>query len=271
MTLASVGGALVAGALVLALANLIRTIRSGRSGSLLLPAASGRHPSGVMPGARRRRRGGSDPGPRAGRRSGSTGAIGSSLAGSVAAAAVGLVVIVLGVGPAVVAVGGSVAVRAGVVRAARRRRGRQVDQAMPELIDQFVIAASAGHPVHRCVEVVAPRAPEPVRGPLAAACSVVARGAPLADGLHQLGAELGTLGPALTDALVAAQRTGAPLAPALRRVAATARDRRRRAAEEAARRLPVTLLFPLVCCVLPAFGLLAVVPLLAGSLGSLRP
>ena len=44
---------------------------------------------------------------------------------------------------------------------------------------------------------------------------------------------------------------------------------RRREAEERARRLPVQLLFPLVVCVLPAFGLLAVVPLLAGSLPAL--
>ena len=38
----------------------------------------------------------------------------------------------------------------------------------------------------------------------------------------------------------------------------------------AARRLPVHLLFPLVLCTLPAFGLLTVAPLLAGGLRSLR-
>jgi hypothetical protein len=30
------------------------------------------------------------------------------------------------------------------------------------------------------------------------------------------------------------------------------------------------MLFPLVCCVLPAFGLLTIVPLLAGSVSDLR-
>ena len=45
---------------------------------------------------------------------------------------------------------------------------------------------------------------------------------------------------------------------------------RRVAAEEAARRIPVTMLFPLVMCVLPAFALLTVVPILAATLGDLR-
>ena len=44
-----------------------------------------------------------------------------------------------------------------------------------------------------------------------------------------------------------------------------------RRAASSARRVPVTLLFPLVFCTLPAFALLTVAPLLAGGLRSLRP
>ncbi|MFP3901955.1 MAG: hypothetical protein ACLFXM_13965, partial [Acidimicrobiia bacterium] len=79
-------------------------------------------------------------------------------------------------------------------------------------------------------------------------------------------------GPALrplVDALAQHDRYGGALRPALERVGIEARLRRRRAADEAARRLPVTLLFPLVLTTLPAFALLTVVPLLAGSLGSM--
>ena len=54
-------------------------------------------------------------------------------------------------------------------------------------------------------------------------------------------------------------------------LAREARLDRRRRAEARARRVPVLLLFPLVLCVLPAFGLLTVVPLLVGSLPDLAP
>ncbi|CAN5236210.1 hypothetical protein BH23ACT2_BH23ACT2_22140 [soil metagenome] len=191
-----------------------------------------------------------------------------SVALLVGLAVVGLVVV--GLGPTVAvsaaALGGHVARH----RRVHRHRRRALDDALPELVELFVLAASAGHPVHRCVEVVAVRAPSAVRPVMSDVQVQVARGEPLAAVLRRAGSNLGDLGPTLTDALVASLQTGAPLAPTLRQVAATARDRRRRAAEEAARRLPISLLFPLVCCVLPAFGLLAVVPLLAGSLGSLQ-
>ena len=154
-------------------------------------------------------------------------------------------------------------------RGARARRGA-VDRATPDLVDLFVLASSVGHSVHRSLELVAPRAPLAVRPTLAMACARVARGAPLAQVLGEVGRELGPLGTTLTDALVAGLVTGAPLGPPLAGVAEVARDHRRRQAEEAAKRLPVTLLLPLVCCVLPAFTLLAVVPLVAGSFASLR-
>ena len=188
---------------------------------------------------------------------------------AVAGIAAVVALVVLGAALGLGAILASLVGRVVVVRAQRRRRLAEVDQAMPDLLDLFRIAVAAGHPVHRCLDEVSGRAPAAVQPPLRRVVERVGRGAPLAAELVAVAGALGTLGPALTDALVAASVTGAPLGPALDRVAATARDRRRRSAEVAARRLPVTLLFPLVCCVLPAFVLLAVVPLLAGSLGSL--
>jgi tight adherence protein B len=74
----------------------------------------------------------------------------------------------------------------------------------------------------------------------------------------------------LVRALRDHERDGTPLLAALEAAAATLRHERRRHAEAAARRAPVALLFPLVLCVLPAFVLLTVVPLLVTAMSSLR-
>lgn len=153
-------------------------------------------------------------------------------------------------------------------RVSARQRAER-DRALPELIDLFLLAASAGLPVATALPVVASRAPMPLRPALARANGRLERGAPLADALQGMREELGSRAVALVDVLGAAARTGSPLVPSLHQVVATARDERTRAAEEAARRLPVSLLFPLACCVLPAAVLLALVPVIASSLSSL--
>jgi tight adherence protein C len=156
----------------------------------------------------------------------------------------------------------------------RRRAARELarrDEAVPDLIDLFAIAAAAGHTAHGCVHAVAPRAPQPVQPVMVRASLRLKEGEPIRDVLPDTGAELGPLGRPLAAALVAGAASGAPMADGLGQVSEAAREVRRRRAEEQARRLPVTLLFPLVLCILPAFLLLAVVPLLVGSLGSLQP
>lgn len=87
----------------------------------------------------------------------------------------------------------------------------------------------------------------------------VDRGRPFSDALEELPLQLGGVHP-LVSALVAHDRYGSPIADNLARLAADSRADARRRAEQAARRLPVTLLFPLTVCVLPAFLLLTVVP-----------
>ena len=90
-----------------------------------------------------------------------------------------------------------------------------------------------------------------------------------ADALGDQLAPLGERAHALADVLRDHLRYGVPLLPALERTSLELRLDRRRAAEVEARRVPVRLLFPLVTCVLPAFALLTVVPLLAASLDAL--
>jgi tight adherence protein C len=154
----------------------------------------------------------------------------------------------------------------------RRRRlahDREVRGALPDTVDLFRLAVGAGMSAHQAVDGVARHAPAPVDLALAEVQRRVELGERLGDAIEALDA-LGDPVLPLVAALRGAARHGAPLGDALERVAADARVVRRRRAEEDARRLPVQLLFPLVLCVLPAFGLLAVVPLLLASLRSLQ-
>jgi tight adherence protein C len=73
----------------------------------------------------------------------------------------------------------------------------------------------------------------------------------------------------LSVALGRSQRLGTSLRTALRSVAQDLRDERRIRAEEAARRAPVKMLFPLVLLILPAFLLLTVGPVLLATIRSL--
>jgi Flp pilus assembly protein TadB len=139
-----------------------------------------------------------------------------------------------------------------------------------DVIDLFVLAFGAGLNLRLALTAVARRAPSAWAATLGDAVDQVDRGQRVADALDALPITLGEPARPLVRVLAGAERYGTPLLPALDRLAFDARLDRRRRAEEAARRVPVKLLFPLVLCVLPAFGMLTVAPLLAGALESLR-
>lgn len=155
-------------------------------------------------------------------------------------------------------------------RVAERRR-RRVRRDLPEVVDLVALAVGAGLTVPLAVTVVARRVDGPVGDELGRVDREVAHGRRLADVLDEVPMRLGDEVRPLTAALAASDRYGAPLLAGLERLAADLRADRRRSAESAARRVPVALLFPLVLCILPAFALLTVAPLLAGGLAALRP
>jgi tight adherence protein C len=155
----------------------------------------------------------------------------------------------------------------------RRRRRNEIADQIPDVVDLFAVATAAGLNPRLATSAVAERAPPgPIADALRAAIAQVDHaGSRLADALDDLPTLLGddAIRP-LVSALTDAERYGAALGPTLDRLADDARRARQRRAEEAARRLPVKLLFPLVTCILPAFGLLTVAPLIAGGLRALR-
>ncbi len=149
-----------------------------------------------------------------------------------------------------------------------RQRRDQIREQLPDLVDMLRIAVGAGMTVRLAIDAVAARSDGVIGEHLREVQRRVQLGQRLHEALDAL-AEMGDPVIPLTAALTASEHDGSPLVPSLERVAAETRLMRRHAAEEAARRLPVKLLFPLVACILPAFVLLTVVPLLGGAIGSL--
>jgi Flp pilus assembly protein TadB len=191
--------------------------------------------------------------------------------------------------PVEVAVGGAVALALGLalpplallglglpllrrrrlVHRATRARARAVAAGLPESVDLFLLCGGAGLSLPLAHPLVAERVPPPVGEALARAAIAADAGAVRADALLAELIPLGDRAAALAHVLVDHLRYGVPLVPALERLGLELRLDRRRRAEEEARRVPTRLLAPLLCCVLPAFGLLTVVPLLVATFRSL--
>jgi tight adherence protein C len=144
-----------------------------------------------------------------------------------------------------------------------------VADGLPEVVDLLLLCCSAGIALPLAHPLVADHLPPPIGPALHAADAATSAGLPRADALVQELGRLGDRATALAHVLADHLRYGVALAPALDRLGLELRLDRRRRAEQDARRVPVRLLAPLVTCVLPAFGLLTVVPLLVASLRSL--
>lgn len=148
-------------------------------------------------------------------------------------------------------------------RIEERRRARAVEQAvaveLPVTVDLLAVAVGAGCTPYLAVDTAARWAPARLAAWLDDVRRACALGRGFADALDDLATRVPPLQP-LVDALLASDRFGAPVGDALLRLAAERRTALRRRAEARARTVPVRLLFPLIFLVLPAFGLLTVVP-----------
>jgi tight adherence protein C len=155
-------------------------------------------------------------------------------------------------------------------RQARRHVAAVVDE-LPDVVDLLRLTTSAGLPVTSAIRAIGGRPGGVIGATFVRASSRVAHGGTTADTLDVLHHDCGPAIRSLVDALADHDRYGTALGPVLDRLGLESRLNRRRQAEEAARRLPIALLFPLVLTVLPAFVLLTIIPLLAGSFSSLQP
>jgi pilus assembly protein TadC len=148
-----------------------------------------------------------------------------------------------------------------ITRRRARRDGDRLASELPLVADLLTVAVGAGCTPFLAVEATTRWAPESSAARLGSVLHACALGVGFGDALADLARRDVVLRP-LGDALAMCERTGAPVAPVLARLADDARAATRRRAETRARTVPVRLLFPLVFLVLPAFGLLTVAPAL---------
>lgn len=151
-----------------------------------------------------------------------------------------------------------------------QNRDQNVIGDLAEAVDLFLLGTSAGLTVWLTLEEVAKHMQGAVGETLREAVRRVNLGASLVETLDWLSRQHNGQLRLLTRPLIEAERYGVALEPSLLLAREETRQLRRRQAETAARRVPVKLMFPLVLCILPAFGLLTVVPQLISTLNLLR-
>lgn len=153
-------------------------------------------------------------------------------------------------------------------REARRRRF-EVDDALADVADLLLVVLGAGSSVGQSIEWLAARGPTATKPGFEAVIERAASGRSLVESMSPLVDDLSPAYWPLVSALISAVRDGSPTSVLLLRLGDEARAARRRSNDRAARALPVQMLFPLVCCSLPAVLVGAVLPLMLVALGRL--
>ena len=187
-----------------------------------------------------------------------------------AAVALGSTVLVGGpVGPVVGLVAGAVCWRVvgRLEPPAARRHRRALAAAVPHVVDLMAACLAAGLSPAAALEEIRAAVGPPVRDELAAVSRRLALGVDPVTVWSDLAGhpQLGGLG----RSLARAARSGASVADAMQRLADDLRRAARADVESRARSVGVQAAVPLGLCLLPAFVLVGVVPLVAGSLGVL--
>lgn len=140
-------------------------------------------------------------------------------------------------------------------------RSPSTDEPIALFFDHVAAGLRSGAPLTTALDVTCAVAANELREPLARARRQAALGRAWPDALHCVDPD--GLGDVRT-ALGRAQRLGTPPAAALEALAEGRRAAARHDFERRVRRAPVLMVLPLVLCVLPAFGFLAIVPFIRG-------
>jgi tight adherence protein C len=154
--------------------------------------------------------------------------------------------------------------------AARRRHRRRLQNELPAAIEVLRMGVASGLTLTEAIEVAAREVRDSAGEVFGQVAHRHRRGESLADALISVATRVGDPAEAVLVLLATTHRSGAAIGDALGRIAMRQRAALRRDAEARARRLPVALLLPLVCCVLPSFAMLTIVPVLASGVSRLH-
>jgi pilus assembly protein TadC len=155
-------------------------------------------------------------------------------------------------------------------RSHRRLKQRldRIDRALPDAIDMLMLLIHSGCSSIRAFEQLRILSAPVLWPALDQLLLRLRRGVPLAEALSTLTDLLGTQMITVVDALRSNDYYGTPLGPALDRISDHMLRERLRRAEIAARTLSVRITFPLVVCILPAFALGALGPVVLSAISS---
>lgn len=147
--------------------------------------------------------------------------------------------------------------------AAVRRRRAALEARLPQVVDLMGVCLSAGRSADGALRLVADVVGEPMRGELTTYSRKLELGADPPAVWRSLAAhpQLGPLGRCLQRSA----ETGASVAAALVRLGDELHAARRAATEARARTIEVRASLPLGLCLLPAFVLIGIVPMIASS------
>jgi tight adherence protein C len=152
-----------------------------------------------------------------------------------------------------------------VVRAARRRRVREIESNLPLVLELFATMAEAGLGFDAALlKIVASQGgDQPLVSELVIFQREMLAGVPRFQGLRQLArrVEVTSL-TTFTSAVIQAEQVGASIAETLRHQADDLRVRRREHALLLAQALPVKLVFPLVLCFMPGIFVSTLAPVI---------
>ena len=151
-----------------------------------------------------------------------------------------------------------------ILRRRARRRMFRIQTALPDSLDLMVVCLEAGLGLTATIARVGEER-SAMKDPLGEEFSRVARelreGRSREDSLRALGDRNGVEDlKALIGLIIQADKLGASMAKTLRAHADVLRTKRRQRAEEAARKLPIKILFPLALFILPALFVVAIGP-----------